>query len=92
MEDEANKLRSYKKVKKALVDFFQKMRRNGMKVSHAYQLIRNEVGSLPLLGFSERDAYNSVANEIKKTLDGCDANHLMCVLESSCDNVQDFFL
>ena len=62
-----------------------------MKVSHAYRLLRNKAGSSPSLGFSERDAYNSVANEVKKTLDGGDANHLMCVLESRCVNEQDFF-
>ena len=57
-------------MKKAHVDYFQKMRRNGMKVSHAYRLLRNEPGGSPSLGFSERNAYNSVANEIKRTLDG----------------------
>ena len=34
LEDEVHKLRSHKKVEKAHVNFFQKMRRNGMKVSH----------------------------------------------------------
>ena len=41
-----------------------------MKVSYAYRLLRNEVGGSPSLGFSERDAYNSVANKVKRTLDG----------------------
>ena len=91
LEDEVHKLRSHKKVEKAHVDYFQKMRRNGMKVLHAYRLLRNEAGGSPSLGFSERDAYNSVANEVKRTLDGGDANHLMCVLEARCGNEQDFF-
>jgi len=30
LEDEVHKLRSHKKVEKVHVDFFQKMRRNGM--------------------------------------------------------------
>jgi len=44
LEDDAHKLRSHKKVKKTHVDFFQKMRRDGMKVSHTYRLLRNEAG------------------------------------------------
>jgi len=91
LEDKVHKLRSHKKVEKAHVDYFQKMRRNGMKVSHAYRLLRNEAGGSPSLGLSERDAYNNVANEVKRTLDGGDANHLMCVLEARCGNEQDFF-
>jgi len=63
-----------------------------MKVSHAYQLLRNEIGASLLLEFSERDAYNSIANEVKRTLDGGDANHLMCVLEIRRVNKQDFFI
>jgi len=57
-----------------------------MKVSHAYWLLRNKAGGSPSLGFSERDAYSSVANEVKRTLDGGDTNHLMCVLEVRCGN------
>ena len=49
------------------------------------------LGGSPSLGFSERDAYNSVAKEVKRTLDEDDANHLMCVLEARCGNEQDFF-
>jgi len=49
-------------------------------------------GSSPVLGFSKRDAYNSIANEVKRTWDGGDANHLMCVSETRCVNEQDFFL
>jgi len=70
LADEVHKLRSHKKFKKAHVDFFQKMRRNGIKVSHAYRLLRNGAESSPLLGFNKRDAYNSIANEVKRTLDG----------------------
>jgi len=62
------------------------MRRNGTKVSHAYQLQRNEFGGSLLLKFSKRDAYNDVVNEVKKTLNGGDANHLMRVLENRCVN------
>ena len=70
LEDEVHKLRSHKKVEKAHVNYFQKIRRNGMKVSDAYRLPRNEAEGSPSLGFSERDTYNSVANEVKGTLDG----------------------
>jgi len=77
--DEIYKLRSHKKVEKAHIEFLQKMRRNGMKVFHAYRLLRNGAGGSPILGFSERDAYDSVANKVKITLDRGDANHLMCV-------------
>ena len=73
------------------MDYFKKMKRNCMKVSHVYRLLRNEVRGSPSLGFSERDAYNSVANKVKRTLDGGNANHLMCVLEARCGNEQDFF-
>ena len=45
LEDAAHKLRSHKNVEKAQVDFcFQKMSGNGMKVSYAYWLLRNEDG------------------------------------------------
>ena len=74
------------------MDFFQKMKRNDMKVSHVYWLLRNEAEGSPSLSFSERDAHNSITNEVKRTLDGGDANHLMCVLEYRCVNKQDFFI
>ena len=67
LEDEVHKLRSHKKVEKTHVNFFQMMRRNGMKVSHANRVLRNEARGSPLLNFSKRDAYNSVVNEIKRT-------------------------
>ena len=44
LEDKVHELRSHKKFEKAHVNFFQKLRRNGMEVSHAYQLLRNEDG------------------------------------------------
>jgi len=53
-----------------------------MKISHARGLLRNEVGASPLLRFSERYAYNSVTNMVKRTLDEGDTNHLMFVLEN----------
>ena len=62
-----------------------------MKVSRAYRLLRNEIGGSLLVGFSERDTYNSVANEVKRTLDGSDVNYLMCVLENRCVNKQNIF-
>jgi len=85
-------LRSHKKVEKTHIDFFQKMRRNGMKVFHVYRLLTNEAGGSPLLGSSERDAYNNIANEVKRTLDKGNANHLMSVLETKRINKQDSFL
>ena len=43
LEDGVHKLRSHKKLEKVHVEYFQKMRRNGMNVSHAYRLLRNNV-------------------------------------------------
>jgi len=57
LENKVHKLRSHQKVEKAHVDLFQKMRRNCMKISHAYRLLRNEIGGSLLLNFSKRDAY-----------------------------------
>ena len=65
LEDDVHELRSHKKIEKAHVDFFQKMRKNGMKVFCAYLLLTNEGRRSPSLEFGERDAYNSVANEVK---------------------------
>jgi len=62
-----------------------------MKVSHAYRLLGNEARVSSLLRFSKRDAYNSVASEVKRTLDGGNANHLMCILGTRCVNEQDCF-
>jgi len=42
-------------------------------------------------GFSKRDACNSITNEVKRTLNGGDANHLICVLEIKCVNEQNVF-
>jgi len=56
------------------------------------RLLRNKAGGSPSLGFSERDAYYIVVNEVKRTIDGGDANHLVCALEARCGNEQDFFL
>ena len=49
-----------KKIENTHIDYLQKMRKNSMKVSHTYMLLRNEVGGPPLLELSKRDAYNNV--------------------------------
>jgi len=55
-----------KKVEEAYVDYFQKMRENNMQSYDAYRLLKNEVKGSPLLKFSEKEAYNSVANKLKR--------------------------
>ena len=79
LEDEVHKLRSHKKVKKANVDFSKRWEEMVWKFPCLSASKKWGQGFIILLGFSKRDVYNSLANQVKRTLDGGDANYLMCV-------------
>ncbi|XP_057248288.1 protein FAR1-RELATED SEQUENCE 5-like [Beta vulgaris subsp. vulgaris] len=49
----------------------------GVGVAEAVRVLRKEAGGSANLGFGHRDAYDAVAAQRKKELDGCDSNQLI---------------
>ena len=54
---------SYQKIDKTYVNHFQRMRESGVKVSHAYRVLRTEFGGSPSPSFLARYAYNNLSKE-----------------------------
>jgi len=50
---------------------------SGVKVSDAVRVMSREAGGSPMIGFTKRDAYNAMAVEKQKKLEGCDCKHLI---------------
>jgi len=89
-EDEVHGLRLHKKVKWAHVGFFQKMRRNCIKVSHTNQLLRNEVWDPLYSGLAKGWLHQCCKWSHKDYKRGwCYA--LMSILENRCAIEQYFF-
>ncbi|KAL2900779.1 Protein FAR1-RELATED SEQUENCE 1, partial [Bienertia sinuspersici] len=50
---------------------------SGVQVADAIRVMRKEAGGSPMVGFTQRDAYNALAAEKQKQLDGCDCKQLI---------------
>ena len=62
-----------------------------IKVSDAMRMLKKEVGGSPALGFTNKDAYNALASDKRKNLDGTDSHTLMGKLNQWNGEDQNFY-
>jgi len=67
------------------------MQSSRIKVSDAMRLLKKEVGGSPTLSFTNKDAYNALAADKRKHLDGTDTNTLMGKLNQRKSEDQNFY-
>ncbi|XP_057248318.1 protein FAR1-RELATED SEQUENCE 5-like [Beta vulgaris subsp. vulgaris] len=70
-------IRSHRKVTVEQLHMINNLRSCGVRVAEAVRVLRKEAGGSANLGFVNRDAYDAVATQRKKELDGCDSNQLI---------------
>ncbi|KAL2921555.1 Protein FAR1-RELATED SEQUENCE 5 [Bienertia sinuspersici] len=69
-------LRSQRNVNNEQLHFMSTLKSSGVQVADAIRVMRKEAGGSPMVGCTQRDAYNDLATEKEKQLDGCDCKHL----------------
>ena len=62
-----------------------------IKVFDAIRMLKKEGGGSLPLGFTKKDAYNPLASNKRKNLDGTDSNTLMGRLNQRKNGDQDFY-
>ncbi|KAL2942107.1 Protein FAR1-RELATED SEQUENCE 5, partial [Bienertia sinuspersici] len=70
-------LRSQRNVNNEQLHFMSTLKSSGVQVADAIRVMRKEAGGSPMVGFTQRDAYNALAAEKEKQLDGCDCKQLI---------------
>ncbi|XP_048500305.2 uncharacterized protein LOC125497444 [Beta vulgaris subsp. vulgaris] len=70
-------IRSHRKVTVEQLHMINNLRSCGVGVAEAVRVLRKEAGGSANLGLAHRDAYDAVAAQRKKELDGCDSNQLI---------------
>ncbi|XP_010696071.1 protein FAR1-RELATED SEQUENCE 5-like [Beta vulgaris subsp. vulgaris] len=70
-------IRSHRKVTVEQLHMINNLRSCGVGVAEAVRVLTKEAGGSANLGFVNRDAYDVVATQRKKELDGCDSNQLI---------------
>ena len=57
--------------------YLQHLKKSGIPVCDGIRLLKKQSGSSPFIGFVDRNAYNHLALENLKKLDGSDSNSLI---------------
>lgn len=84
-------LRSHRKVTDQQLKILNGLRDSSTRISQAVRYMRTEVGGDSNLSFTERDAYDALAKQKKKKLDGCDTNQLINFFAQRQANEADFY-
>jgi len=84
-------LKSQRTVTPDQLELLKLMHSSRIKVSDVMRLLKKEVGGSPALGFTNKDAYNALAADKRKHLDGTDTNTLMGKLNQRKSEDQNFY-
>ncbi|XP_019189715.1 PREDICTED: protein FAR1-RELATED SEQUENCE 5-like [Ipomoea nil] len=83
-------LRSHRKVGNNNLEYLKDMKNSGVELADGMRFSKYQSGGSPLVGFTNRDAYNSMASESLKCLDGTDSNSLIEIFRRRQSNEVDF--
>ncbi|XP_019170574.1 PREDICTED: protein FAR1-RELATED SEQUENCE 5-like [Ipomoea nil] len=84
-------LRSHRSVVDTQLDYLKNLKRSGVALSDGIRFLKHQSGGSPLVGFTPRDAYNSLHTDSIKRLDGTDSNSLIEIFRQRQSNEPDFF-
>ncbi|XP_019176479.1 PREDICTED: protein FAR1-RELATED SEQUENCE 1-like [Ipomoea nil] len=84
-------LRSHRRVGNNQLEYLKDMKSSGVALADGMRFLKHQSGGSPLVGFTNRDAYNSMASVSLKCLDGSDSNSLVEIFRRRQSNEADFF-
>ncbi|XP_019185064.1 PREDICTED: protein FAR1-RELATED SEQUENCE 12-like [Ipomoea nil] len=84
-------LRSHKSVGDNQLLYLQGLKDSGVALVDGIRFLKHQSGGSPLVGFTNRDAYNSMAADTVKRLDGTDSNSLIEIFRRRQSTETDFF-
>ncbi|KAI5672773.1 hypothetical protein M9H77_13137 [Catharanthus roseus] len=80
-------MRSQRPVTKNNVVYLQELKDSGVSIIVQIRVLKKQVGGSPFVGFTSRDAYNSLQSN---NLDGGDVNSLIQIFRWTKENEEDF--
>ncbi|XP_019167282.1 PREDICTED: protein FAR1-RELATED SEQUENCE 5-like [Ipomoea nil] len=84
-------LRSLRSVGDNQLLYLQGLKDSGVALADGIRFLKHQSGGSPLVGFTSRDAYNSIAADTVKRLDGTDSNSLIEIFRRRQSTETDFF-
>ncbi|XP_019190297.1 PREDICTED: protein FAR1-RELATED SEQUENCE 5-like [Ipomoea nil] len=84
-------LRSHRSVGDNQLLYLQGLKDSGVALADGIRFLKHQSGGSPLVGFTNRDAYNSMATDTVKRLDGTDSNSLIEIFRRRQSTETDFF-
>ena len=90
-KDKSHLLRSHRRVGNNQLSYLRDLKKSGVALADGIRFLKHQSGGSPLVGFTNRDAYNSLASDSLKSLDGTDSNSLIEIFRRRQCNEPDFF-
>ncbi|XP_031099789.1 protein FAR1-RELATED SEQUENCE 5-like [Ipomoea triloba] len=84
-------LRSHRSVGANQLSYLKDLKRSGVALSDDIRFLKHQSGGSPFVGFTPRDAYNSLLIDSIKSLDGTDSNSLIEIFRQRQLNEPNFF-
>ncbi|XP_031106286.1 protein FAR1-RELATED SEQUENCE 5-like [Ipomoea triloba] len=84
-------LRSHRNVSVDQLTYLKDMKRSGVPLSDGIRFLKHQSGGSPFVGFTARDAYNTMLLDSAKHLDGTDSNTLIEIFRKRQLNESGFF-
>ncbi|XP_019178877.1 PREDICTED: protein FAR1-RELATED SEQUENCE 7-like [Ipomoea nil] len=89
--DKSHLLRSHRNVGDNQLLYLKDLKKSGVAMADGIRFLKHQAGGSPLVGFTNRDAYNSIASDTSKRLDGTDSNSLIEIFRNRQSTESDFF-
>ncbi|XP_019189427.1 PREDICTED: protein FAR1-RELATED SEQUENCE 7-like [Ipomoea nil] len=89
--DKSHLLRSHRNVGDNQLLYLKDLKKIGVAMADGIRFLKHQAGGSPLIGFTNRDAYNSIASDTLKRLDGTDSNSLIEIFRKRQSIESDFF-
>ncbi|XP_019184798.1 PREDICTED: protein FAR1-RELATED SEQUENCE 5-like [Ipomoea nil] len=84
-------LRSHRMVSRNHISYLTDLKSSGVSVANGVRFLKTQSGGSPLVGFTSRDAYNSLCTDAFNKLDGTDSNTLIEIFKRRQSSERDFY-
>ncbi|XP_031106228.1 protein FAR1-RELATED SEQUENCE 6-like [Ipomoea triloba] len=84
-------LRSHRSVSINHLSYLKDLKKSGVSVADGLRFLKTRSEGSPLVGFTNRDAYNSLCTDVLNKLDGIDSNTLIEIFRRRQSSEKDFF-
>ncbi|XP_019159690.1 PREDICTED: protein FAR1-RELATED SEQUENCE 5-like [Ipomoea nil] len=84
-------LRSHRMLSRNHISYLTDLKSSGVSVADGVRFLKTQSGGSPLVGFTSRDAYNSLCTDALNRLDGTDSNTLIEIFKRRQSSERDFY-